>query len=223
MDEIRRSLDFLCNSFDDTKKQNAATDKRISDLLEVIKTKDERISKLEAQVNDLEQNSKKKNLIIIGLNIHSDASTTTSTKHSTRNSTSTAAEETPTISESPTMRTNFVNFARRKLNVTPEPYHITAIHDLPPRRDGKRPIIVQFHSADRKTELIMKRGALKGTDIYLNDHLSTHSGEFFRQARQVKRDKKMHSAWTQNCCVLVEIREDGQRLKVKTLADLARV
>ena len=48
MDEIRHSLDFLCNSFDDIKKQNAATDKRITELLEVMKAKDDRLSKLEA-------------------------------------------------------------------------------------------------------------------------------------------------------------------------------
>ena len=50
------------------KNYSRATDKRIDHLLALIKSKDERIEQLEAKVNDLEQNSKKKNIIVTGLN-----------------------------------------------------------------------------------------------------------------------------------------------------------
>ena len=51
--------------------------------------KDARIDKLESQINDLEQNSKKKNVIITGLNMHTYATTltnATTTGHSTQHS-----------------------------------------------------------------------------------------------------------------------------------------
>ena len=52
----------------------------------VIAEKDTRINKLESQINYLEQNSKKKNIVITGLNLHTFATTltnATTTGHST--------------------------------------------------------------------------------------------------------------------------------------------
>ena len=70
------------------------------------------------------------------------------------------------------MRKNFVYIAKTKLNVDVDVIEITAIHDLPRRKDGTQPIIVQLMSSDRKAELMQRRGQLRGTSIYLNDHLS---------------------------------------------------
>ena len=56
-------------------------------LMTVITEKDTRIDKLESQINDLEQNSKKKNIIITRLNLHTYATTltnATTTGHSTQ-------------------------------------------------------------------------------------------------------------------------------------------
>ena len=50
--DIRKSLTFLCESFDEIKQQNASTDRRISELMAVVKEKDANIDKLESQVND---------------------------------------------------------------------------------------------------------------------------------------------------------------------------
>ena len=53
----------------------------------VIAEKDTRINKLESQINYLEQNSKKKNIVITGLNLHTFATTltnATTTGHSTQ-------------------------------------------------------------------------------------------------------------------------------------------
>ena len=50
--DIRKSLAFLCESFDEIKQQNASTDRRISELMAVVKEKDAEIDKLESQVND---------------------------------------------------------------------------------------------------------------------------------------------------------------------------
>ena len=44
--QIGKSLTFLCESFDKIKKQNVCTDRRISELTDIIKAKDARIDKL---------------------------------------------------------------------------------------------------------------------------------------------------------------------------------
>ena len=56
------------------------------------------------------------------------------------------------------MRNIFVKFAAQdKLNVSVEEIEITAIHDLPKRKDGTTPVIVQLLSVDKKTDLMRKR------------------------------------------------------------------
>ena len=72
---------------------------------------------------------------------------------------------------------------------------------------------MQQLSAERKNELMMKVGALRGTDVYLNDHLSAHNSKLFRQARQLKRKNKIYSSLSQHCCVYRKIRESGQRIE----------
>ena len=93
------------------------------------------------------------------------------------------------------IRKNFVNFAKTKLNVDFDMIEIAAIHDLPRWQDVTQPIIVQMMSSDRKTELMQRRGQLRGTNIYLNDHLSPNNSELFREARRLKREKKVFVAW----------------------------
>ena len=84
-------------------------------------------------------------------------------------------------------------------------------------------LMFSYYRPEKKAELMSKSRPLRGTNIYLNDHLSMHNSELFSQARKFKRENTMVSAWTQHCCVYIKINEGGQRLYVKTLADLARI
>ena len=154
-------------------------------LLAVIKDKDARINKLQSPTNDLEQYYKTHIHGIESSHIcnHTDKChmypTLPSTQHSDNN-------------DSATMSKNVVSFAKEKLGTIPQPYDITAIHDLSPRRDGTRPVIVQLLSAEKKATLMNKRGSLRCTSVYLNDHLSAFNSELFRQARQLKHVLLIH-------------------------------
>ena len=53
--------------------QGSFSTSRLAALRTVITEKDARIDKLESQINDLDQNSKKKNIIITALNLHTYA------------------------------------------------------------------------------------------------------------------------------------------------------
>ena len=70
MNKIQRSLKYLCDSFDELKQYNKSTDAHITELISIIKYKDERIAKLEAQVNDFEQNGRSSGLLITNLSDH---------------------------------------------------------------------------------------------------------------------------------------------------------
>ena len=49
-------------------------EKKINDILRAMKVKDQRIDELERRVNDLEKHSRKRNIIVTGLNVHSACS-----------------------------------------------------------------------------------------------------------------------------------------------------
>ena len=123
------------------------------------------------------------------MNLHSYAAITATPNQNVRSS-PTTDDEPPLITDTSAMSTNFVDFARQKLNVHRKPYDISTIHDLPPRHNGKRPVSVQLHSSGKKAELI------KCIDIYINDHILSYNSDLFRHDRQLKILKKIQCVET---------------------------
>ena len=146
---------------------------------------------METKVNELEQYSRKRNILVTGLDLHSFTHATSSKigKQRTCSRTATAdlcTKDNDDISESAIMRKNFVDFAKNKLNVPLlNDLEITAIHDLPKWKDGTQPVIVQLLSPDKKSALMRKRAMLRGSKVYINDHLSQTNSELFREARRL--------------------------------------
>ena len=214
--DIKSSLEFICKSVDELTKSNGVNEKIINDILSAMKIKDQRIDDLERRVNDLEQHSRKRNIIVTGLNVHSYAHAATRTR-STRGSTQTDGED---VSESNEMRKQFVKFAKDKLNVSVEEIEITAIHDLPKRKDGTTPVIVQLLSVDKKTDLMRRRKNLKGSNVFLNDQLTRTNNELFAEARRLKKEGKLYGTWTMNCNIFVKKTEHDKKVLIKCKADL---
>ena len=63
---------------------------------------------------------------------------------------------------------------------------------------GKPPIIVRC--VNRKSKMnILKNGRLKGTNVYVNEHMSHKNADIAGFARQLKRSQCIHSTWTRYC------------------------
>ena len=86
--------------------------------------------------------SRKRNVIVTGINLHSYSHTATrrSNQHN----------DGLDICESTMMRNTFVSFAEENLRVSVDEIEITAIYDLPKRKDWSTRVIVQFLSAEKK-------------------------------------------------------------------------
>ncbi len=215
--DIKASLEFICKSVDELKQSNGVNEKKINDILSAMKLKDERINELERRVNDLEQHSRKRNIIVTGLNVHSYAHAATRPRSTRGSANVTDGED---VSESNEMRKNFVKFAQDKLNVSVEEIEITAIHDLPKRKDGTTPVIVQLSSVDKKTDLMRKRKCLKGSNVFLNDQLTKVNNDLFAEARRLKRENKLYGTWTMNCNIYVKKTEHDKKVQIKCKGDL---
>ena len=187
--DIKQSLDHLCKTFDDMKATTTKNEQQLAELMKLLKQKYDKIIQLttridnpESTVSSLEQNSKRKNIIATGLNIHSFAHCA-----QTQPTSSSDSPADQTIDESATMKINFIAFAHDKLHVDIPEIEITAIHNLPKRKDGTTPISIQFLSSDKRTEIMRKRKTLKGTNIFLNDHLSRLNNALFHRARTLRK------------------------------------
>ena len=46
---------------------------------------------------------------------------------------------------------------------------------------------------------------MKGTGVYVNEHLTKRNGEIARQARILKREKRIQDTWTGNCRIMIRL------------------
>ena len=208
------------------KPTTTKNEQQLAELLKLPKQKDEKITQLTTRIEtfestvgpSLEQNSKKRNLIATGLNLHSFAHCA-----QTQPTSSSDSPADQTIDESATMKRNFIAFAHDKLQIDIPEIEITAIHDLPKRKDGTTPVIIQFLSSDKRTEIMRKRKSLKGTNIFLNDHLSRLNNALFHRARTLRKENKIDSTWTSNCVIYVKKTEQSTPVQIRAHTDFDKL
>ena len=116
-----------------------------------------------------------------------------------------------------------MKFAKEKLSVSVAEIEITATHDLPKRKDGSTPVIVQFLSTDKKTEIMRKREMLKGSAVFLNDHLTQKNNELFAETRRLKKERKIVGTWTMNGNIFVKKTKQTNRVMIKCKNDLDKL
>lgn len=74
--------------------------------------------------------------------------------------------------------------------------NIVACHTLPRRNSEAKPaIIVRFVNRKHKTELLRQAKKLKGTGVYLNEHLTKKNAVIARRARTERKLNKIQATW----------------------------
>lgn len=109
---------------------------------------------------------------------------------------------------------------------------IEACHPLPQSYQQKRgqdsthySEIHQQVKVKSKTSLLKQGKVLKGTNVYLNEHLTKTNAELARRARQLRRENKIKGMWTRNCKVYILTNgspETAKVMLVRSLEDLGK-
>jgi len=76
-----------------------------------------------------------------------------------------------------------------------------------------RPILVTFASRKIRNEVYERRRVLKGkvgAKVYICENLTASVSEIVREARQLVKDKRLHSCWTSGGSVVVKRTEAGK-------------
>ena len=183
--------------------------------------KDQTIKVLECRVADLEQYSRMNNVIISGLK----------TRHRSYASV-TAPENGPEgregdHAESESLEQQVVGFLGSK-GISVDRSDIEACHTLPTRTKGANPvIIIRFTNRKNKISILKQGRKLKGTEVYINEHLTRRNGEIARRARILRKQSKIQSTWTASCKVVIKLNgttttEDGKVMVINDIGDLDR-
>ena len=219
MEQMKRSLDFLTEKTSTISKQQdtlLGLMKEIMQLKSEMKEKDKTINALEKRVDALEQYSRMEDVIISGL----------VTRH---RSYARAAAPTPRegedapAEEQESLETEMIKYFEEK-HIHIQKESIAACHTLPTKDTAKPAIIVRFVNRKHKTDLLKQAKKLKGTAVYINEHLTKKNGEIAREARNLLKQKKIQATWVRNCKVLIRVQgvtpESTKVVTVRELQDL---
>lgn len=126
--------------------------------------------------------------------------------------------------EQQTLEMQVLKFLDSK-NIYIDENSISACHTLPRRdRKSKPAIIVRFVNRKHKTELLLQGKKLKGSQVYINEHLTKKNAEIAREARKLRKNNKIQATWTWNCRVLIHLNgstpEQAKVVAVRELKDL---
>ena len=219
-DELKKSLELLIEEV----KVLSEGQKKILDLTEEIKQlrlenaqKDTRIGELERRLDDLEQYSRMNDVIITGLKIkpRSYAQAVDTNKNGGE----------PSEEDLSSTEQQVLSFFREKGTNMKED-GIEACHLLPKRRNNDVPmVILRFDNRKYKNALMKQGRLLRGTDVYINEHLTRKNGEIAKKARQLRKQNKIQGTWVWNCNIFIKLNgppEAAKVLVVRNLNDLDR-
>lgn len=202
------TLMVLMREVADLKKQMEIKEKEM-------KVRDEKIATLEQKIDEMEQYSRKEDLIINGL-------ATTHLSYASRAANRSGEEI--SVEEQQTLVSQVIQFfASRDIQIDRK--GIAACHNLPARDATKKDsIIVRFVSRSDKIEVLKQGKKLKGTTVYINEHLTRKNAEIAWEARKLRRDKKIDNTWTRDCKIMIKTNATGavaaKVITVRKLSDL---
>lgn len=174
-----------------------------------IQSKMSLIKKLEKQLQDLQHNMSKATLEIEELEAYSR-----------RN-----CLRIQGLPESPTEKTDDValKLIQERLGIDLLPSDIDRSHRLFPRHHesshGPKPLLVKFARYNVRDKVYRARTKLRGSNIFINEHLTRNRQTLFSRVRDHKNVRK---AWT-NDGRITALTTDSRRVKVMTEPDLEKL
>lgn len=199
-----RSLDFLVEEVSALRQQQTQIQELIDQLksLRVKNDNNERkISHLENWVAELEQYTRMNDIIITGLKIKP--------RTYARAVTTNNGEEPGELDVSSTEQ-QVATFLRSR-GIEMDCDNIEACHPLPRRNLSDQPAVIRFANRKHKREIQKQGRKLKGTNVYINEHLTSHNAAIARAARHLKKQKKIQHTWTSNCKIFIKLNGNSTR------------
>lgn len=221
MKEIRESLNSMSEELAKVTAQLTKLTElfnEVKQLKAIIIERDKTIMELENRIDNLEQYSRMEDVIVTGLSIKPRSYAKAATDGR-------IISEDADTSDLISLEKQVLHFFSEK-DIHLDAENIAACHTLP-RKDRTNPaIILRFVNRKFKTELLRQGKKLKGSTVYINEHLTKKTAEIAREARILRKNNKIKSTWTRNCKVFIQLNgsapEHAKVLLVRELKELDR-
>ena len=208
--DIKESLDDIIYKLKDIDKCRA----EINDLSGLVRhltlqneLKDKKIQDLEKRVEELEQYTRQDEVVITGLKTrHKSYARAT---HSDEILDSQDAPHEELIS----LEKQVSDFIVSKMGVELNDSDISACHTLPSKSSVPK-ILIKFTNRKIKTSVMRQGKRLKGTNVFVNEHLTSKNSKLAATARQLRKERKILNTWTRNCKVFVKLLGTGDQVKI---------
>lgn len=173
------------------------------------------VDNLKKNVDELEQYSRRDNLIISGIPASFAETVSTATQASGNYHESSAS-----------CIDKVVSFFQDKLNIDIQSTDISTAHRLPAGNNGQPPLVVKFVRRIKRDTVYQARTKLKDHNkncprdlrIFINEDLSPIHRNIFSAAWRKQGSNGIESVWSSNCHVMV--RHKGRVRKISSLAEL---
>lgn len=217
VEEIKSSLNSLCGEVAAVREQQG----QLLELLEEVKQlrlqneeKDQRIVELERRVDELEQYTRINDVVITGIKIkpRSYARAVADADNGGE----------PSQLETHSVEQQVASYLQNR-GIEMDLEQIEACHPLPTRSLRPPAVIMRFVNRKNKVALLKQWRKLKGTDVFINEHLTRRNADIARKARQLKKQGKIQHTWVSNCKIFIKLNgtpEDAKVFVVKNLQDL---
>lgn len=217
IEEIKNSMNFLTEEVTKIAKQQATIVdlmQEIKTLKNIVKERDKTIVEMERRLNDVEQYTRMEDVIISGLKVKQRSYARAAAEGRSE------GEDAP-LEDQQTLETQVIQFFASK-DIEIDPNNLVACHTfLRKDRNVIPSIIIRFGNRKHKAELMKQGKKLRGSDVYINEHLTKKNAEIAREARLLRKQNKIKSTWTRNCKVLIKLNGDTpETAKVITVRDV---
>lgn len=152
--------------------------------------------KIETSIDDIQQDLLKRNLKIIGINEDDEN------------------DDAESISK-----------LVKELNVEMDKSEILQTYRLGKNKSGGKPrdLVVEFKNLKLREEIYKKRRGLIHKNIYVNEHLTAIRSKLYFETRQLRKKKIIHSTWTQNGNVLIQMNESSPPVHILNQNSLSKI
>lgn len=82
---------------------------------------------------------------------------------------------------------------------------------------------MRFTNRKKKIALLKQGRKLKGTNVFINEHLTKKNADIARIARQLRKQGNIQQTWVTNCKIFIKLNgtpEEAKVLVVKRIEDL---
>ncbi len=217
----------ILSKLDEIVKDNKTLQKRISNVEqenEKLKQQNDGLQlslvSLTTKVNLLEQTGRRNNIVITGI---PETYAERTEEAIFGDDGEIDASSTPHPSREDTIKA-VCSVLHEACNIEIKPADISSAFRLRSKRTGPRPILVSFHSMGLRSSVVRARRPkqqlrFKGSNIFINDHLTKLNSDLAYRARQYVKQREAHSTWVRDGQIFVKWSTNSNPTVIHAMAD----